>query len=80
MKPWESIAFENEEERLNYYKNFPLPKGHSVATFWNDSVFKEVMFERAGVEPGSTLLLISEANEKCGLSMMARKAVGKNGT
>ena len=80
MKTWEAIAFKNEAEREKFYKNFPLPEGHSVATFWQDPVFKKVLFERACITPGSCLLLISEANEKCGLSALAREAVGEKGT
>lgn len=79
MKTWEAFAFANESERLRYYRDFPLPKGHSVATFWQDSVFKKTLFERALVKPGSSLLLVSEANERCGLSAMAREAVGRTG-
>jgi SAM-dependent methyltransferase len=79
MKTWEAFAFANEEERLRYYKEFPLPKGHSVATFWQDPVFRKLLFEKAQVKPGSSLLLISEANERCGLSAMARQAVGGTG-
>lgn len=79
MKTWETFAFKNEAEREKFYKNFPLPEGHSVATFWQDPVFKKVLFERAGITPGSTLLLISEANERCGLSSLAREAVGEKG-
>jgi len=79
MKLWETFAFESEAERQRYYREFPLPKGHSVATFWQDPVFKKVLFERAYVQPSSTLLLISEANEKCGLSALAKEAVGEMG-
>ena len=79
MKTWESFAFKNDDDRYKYYKNFPLPQGHSVATFWHDPVFKRLLFERAVVKPGSSLLLISEANERCGLSDLAREAVGEEG-
>ncbi len=79
MKTWESFAFKSEADRHKYYKNFPLPEGHSVATFWQDPVFKRVLFERALVKPGSSLLLISEANERCGLTALAREAVGEKG-
>ena len=57
MKLWETFAFGNEAERHRYYRDFPLPKGHSVATFWQDPVFKKVLFERACVQPGSVLKL-----------------------
>ena len=80
MKTWETAAFKNESMRKRYYEDFPLPEGHSVATFWQDPVFKKLLFERACVQPGSKLLLISEANEKCGLSALARQAVGEKGT
>ena len=80
MKTWEGFAFENEKERRRYYEEFPLPRDHSVATFWQDPVFKQVLFERACVKSGSSLLLISEANERCGLSALAREAVGEGGT
>ena len=80
MKTWETVAFKDESERRRYYEDFPLPEGHSVATFWQDPVFKRVLIERACVQPGSKLLLISEANEKCGLSALARDAVGGKGT
>jgi len=79
MKAWETFAFKDEEARRRYYRDFPLPEGHSVATFWQDPVFKKVLFERACVRQGGKLLLISEANERCGLSALAREAVGENG-
>lgn len=80
MRPWEAVAFKNEEARQRYYNDFPFPEGHSVATFWHDPVFKRVLFERAQIQPGSKLLLISEANEKCGLTSLAKDALGENGT
>ena len=79
MKLWETVAFESEAVRHRYYRDFPLPKGHSVAAFWQDPVFKKVLFERACLRAGSTLLLISEANERCGLSRLARESVGVDG-
>ncbi|MBI3091741.1 MAG: methyltransferase domain-containing protein [Candidatus Tectomicrobia bacterium] len=79
MKAWEALAFASEEERRQYYANFPLPPGHSVAAFWQDPVFKRQLFARAHLRPGTSLLLISEANERCGLSALARDAVGEQG-
>jgi len=79
MKSWQRVAFKNEAEQLAYFKALPFPANHSVAAFWNDPVFKTVLFERAAVPPGGRLLLISEANERCGLSKLARDAVGPSG-
>lgn len=79
MKPWEWLAFKDEAERRAYFEALPLPPNHSVAAFWQDPVFKSVLFQRAAVPPGGSLLLISEANERCGLSRLARDAVGPGG-
>ncbi len=79
MKQWERLTFKDEAERHEYFAKLPLPPNHSVAAFWQDPVFKTVMFQRALVPPGGSLLLISEANERCGLSRLAREAVGPAG-
>lgn len=74
MRPWEKLLHGDEESALAYYRDeYSQPPQSSVAKLWIGSEdFRHALFRHAGVEKGDKLLLVSEDNERCGLSQQAR--------
>lgn len=81
MRPWEKLLHGDEESALAYYRNeYSVPPQNSIAKCWIGSEdFRYAMFRHAGVNKGDTLLLVSEDNERCGLSQQARDITGDGG-